>query len=94
MKSYEEFVKELVQAETDTERCNELLTGRSQAYMDEFHKCTGSIAQGDIPFAIVALTAAKAALEEISDDKTKQVTRYLTERTRMMCFCNKHTKTE
>lgn len=47
---------------------------------------------GDIPFAIIALTAAKAALEEISDDETKRVTRYLAGRTKMLCIHNKYIK--
>lgn len=66
MKSFEEFVKEFTQAGPDPERYNKVLTERSQEFVDEIRKCTGNIAQGDIPFAIIALTAAKAALEKIT----------------------------
>lgn len=94
MKSYEEFVKEFMQAGSDLKQRNKILTERSQEFMDEIHKCTGNIAQGDIPFAIIALTAAKAALEKISDDETKRVTRYLMGRTKMLCIHNEYIKTK
>ena len=94
MKSYEEFAKEFVQAGSDPERYNKILTERSQEFVDEIRKCTGNIAQGDIPFAIIALTAAKAALEKISDDETKRITRYLMGRTKMLCIHNEYTKTK
>ena len=94
MKSYEEFVKEFMQAGSDLKQRNKILTERSQEFMDEIHECTGNIAQGDIPFAIIALTAAKAALEEISDDETKQATRYLMEKTKMLCIYGEYTKTK
>lgn len=94
MKSYEEFVKEFMQAGSDLKQRNKILTERSQEFMDEIHKCTGNIAQGDIPFAIIALTAAKAALEEMSDDETKQATRCLMEKTKMLCIHGKYTKTK
>ena len=94
MKSYEEFAKEFVQAGSDPERYNKVLTERSQEFADEIRKCTGNIAQGDIPFAIIALTAAKAALEKISDDETKRITRYLMGRTKMLCIHNEYIKTK
>ena len=94
MKSYEEFVKEFAQAGPDPERYNKVLTERSQEFADEIRKCTGNIAQGDIPFAIIALTAAKAALEKISDDETKRITRYLMGRTKMLCIHNEYIKTK
>lgn len=94
MKSFEEFVKEFTQAGPDPERYNKVLTERSQEFVDEIRKCTGNIAQGDIPFAIIALTAAKAALEEISDDETKRVTRYLMGKTKMLCIHGEYTKTK
>lgn len=94
MKSFEEFVKEFEKAGPDPERYNKVLTERSQEFMDEIRKCTGNIAQGDIPFAIIALTATKAALEKISDDKTKRITRYLMGRTKMLCIHNEYTKTK
>lgn len=92
MKSFEEFVKEFTQAGPDPEQRNKILTERSQEFMDEIHKCTGNIAQGDIPFAIIALTATKAALEKISDDETKRITRYLMGRTKILCIHNKYIK--
>ena len=94
MKSYEEFVEEFTQAGSDPERYNKVLTERSQEFADEIRKCTGNIAQGDIPFVIIALTAAKAALEKISDDETKRITRYLMERTKMLCIHNEYIKTK
>lgn len=93
MKSFEEFVKEFAQAATP-EQHEEILTERIQAFVDEIHKCTGNIAQGDIPFAIIALTAAKAALEKISDDEAKRITRYLMGRTKMLCIHNEYIKTK
>lgn len=92
MKSFEEFVEEFAQAGSDPERYNKVLTERSQEFVDEIRKCTGNIAQGDIPFAIIALTATKAALEKISDDETKWATRYLAERTKMLCIHDKYIK--
>lgn len=65
-----------------------------EEFADEIRKCTGNIAQGDIPFAIIALTATKAALEKISDDETKRITRYLMGRTKMLCIHNEYTKTK
>lgn len=94
MKSYEEFAKEFAQAGPDPERYNKVLTERSQEFVDEIRKCTGNIAQGDIPFAIIALTATKAALEKMSDDETKRVTRYLMGRTKMLCIHNEYIKTK
>ena len=85
-------IKEFTQAGPDPERYNKVLTERSQEFVDEIRKCTGNIAQGDIPFAIIALTAAKAALEKISDDETKRITRYLAGRTKMLCIHNKYIK--
>ena len=94
MKSFEEFAKEFAQAGPDPERYNKALTERSQEFADEIRKCTGNIAQGDIPFAIIALTATKAALEKISDDETKRITRYLMGRTKMLCIHNEYIKTK
>ena len=94
MKSYGEFAKEFAQAGPDPERYNKVLTERSQEFADEIRKCTGNIAQGDIPFAIIALTATKAALEKISDDETKRITRYLMGRTKMLCIHGEYTKTK
>ena len=94
MKSFKEFVEEFAQAGPDPEQYNKVLTERSQEFVDEIRKCTGNIAQGDIPFAIIALTAAKAALEKISDDETKRITRYLMGRTKMLCIHNEYIKTK
>lgn len=93
MKSFEEFVKEFTQEELTPEQYNKLLLERTQQYINKISGCIGDIAEGDLPFLLVALTAFKAAYEKHGDDQTKQVTRYLMENMGVLCIQRKYTKT-
>lgn len=93
MKSFEEFVEEFTREGLTLEQYNKLLVERIQQYMDKTAECIGDVAEGDLSFLLVALTAFKATYEKQSDDQTKQVTRYIMENTKMLCFHRKYTKT-
>lgn len=93
MKSFEEFVKEFTQEELTPEQHNKLLVERIQQYMDKIAECIGDVAEGDLPFLLVAPTAFKAAYEKHGDDQTKQVTRYLMKNMGVLCIQRKYTKT-
>ena len=93
MKSFEEFVKEFTQEELAPEQHNKLLVERTQQYIDKISGCIGDVAEGDLPFLLVDLTAFKATYEKQSDDQTKQVTRYITENTKILCIHRKYTET-
>lgn len=93
MKSFEEFVKEFAREGLTLEQYNKLLVERIQQYMDKIAECIGDVAEGDLPFLLVALAAFKATYEKQSDDQTKQVTRYIMENTKMLCIHRKYTKT-
>lgn len=93
MKSFEEFAEEFNKAGSDPERYNKVLTERAQQYINKISGCIGDVAEGDLPFLLVALTAFKATYEKQSDDRTKQVTRYLMENMKVLCIHRKYTKT-
>lgn len=93
MKSFEEFIKEFTQEKLAPEQYNKLLLERTQQYIDKISECIGDVAEGDLPFLLVALTAFKATYEKQSDDQAKQVTRYIMENTKMLCIQRKYTKT-
>lgn len=93
MKSFEEFVEEFAREGLTLEQYNKLLAERIQQYMDKIAECIGDVAEGDLPFLLVALTAFKAAYEKHGDDQTKQVTRYLMENMGVLCIQRKYTKT-
>lgn len=54
MKSFEEFVKEFTQEELAPEQHNKLLVERTQQYIDKISGCIGDVAEGDLPFLLVA----------------------------------------
>ena len=85
MKSFEEFVEEFTQKELAPKQYNQLLLERTQQYINKISGCIGDVAEGDLPFLLVALTAFKATYEKQSDDRTKQVTRYLMENMKVLC---------
>ncbi len=93
MKSFEEFVEEFTQKELAPKQYNQLLLERTQQYINKISGCIGDVAEGDLPFLLVALTAFKATYEKQSDDRTKQVTRYLMENMKVLCIHRKYTKT-
>jgi hypothetical protein len=79
--SHEEFIRHFTETAADPEKWDRHLQERVQTYIDKF---MDSIEEGDIPYAIVALTAVKAALEQQSTKEDEIVTRMLMDSSKIL----------
>lgn len=79
--SHEEFIRRFTKTAADPKKWDKHLQDRVQAYIDRF---MDSIEEGDIPYAIVALTAVKAALKQQSTKEDEIVTRMLMDSSKIL----------
>lgn len=91
---HKEFLKKFNEAGDDPEKLNELLTERTQMYIDKILSCVNHNPAGDAPFILAALEVVNTAVRDKSDPTGKFLAETLLEGTQYAYTKKEHIKEE